>query len=390
MRTIARIFLRIFGLVRTFAFLLLMFTYLLSYDWMPAIMLGLLSACALAFMIVSINYLRKNKQSLWVAVVSILFVSIIGGACYLLYDAKEYNGEIKKLPLIPTGRSRESKIQGLDIVICVILCLYAFLIIFPFWNAFVISISSERAYLTSNLLLWPTELDLSSYKYVFSNNQLWSGFRITMILLIAGTAYQLFFTVITGYALSRHNWTGKNFVMNMILVTMFFGGGLIPYYLLIKELGLFNNMLVMIIPGAIDTFNMLLMRNYFASLPPEMEESAKIDGANDIIIFARIFLPLSLPMLATVGLFFAVGNWNSWYNAMIFMPDNSKEWPLQMVLRTMITKISSSIERTESQEGFSEGLTMASIFFTIVPMMSFYPFLQRFFVKGIVVGAIKG
>jgi len=135
---------------------------------------------------------------------------------------------------------------------------------------------------------------------------------------------------------------------------------------------------------------MLLMRNYFASLPAEMEESAKIDGANDVVIFAKIFLPLSLPMLATVGLFFAVGNWNSWYNAMLFIPDNNKIWPLQMVLRNMISKVSSKEVKPDATTEFSQGMTMAAIFFTIVPMMSFYPFLQRFFVKGIVVGAIKG
>ena len=297
---------------------------------------------------------------------------------------------LERLPLRPRGSSRDRKIQGLDIIICVILVFYAILIVFPFWNAFVISISSESSYLKNNLLLWPTELDLTSYQKVFANNELWNGFGITMILLIGGTLYQLFFTVITGYAMSRNKWTGKNFVMNMILVTMFFGGGMVPYYYLIKGLGMINTIWVMIIPGAIDTFNMLLMRNYFASLPAEMEESAKIDGANDVIIFVKIFLPLSLPMLATVGLFFAVGNWNSWYNAMLFIPDDRSIWPLQMVLRTMINKVSSNIENPTAQEDFSQGLTMASIFFTIVPMMCFYPFLQRFFVKGIVVGAIKG
>ena len=297
---------------------------------------------------------------------------------------------LERLPLRPRGSSRDRKIQGLDIIICVILVFYAILIVFPFWNAFVISVSSESAYLKNNLLLWPTELDLTSYQKVFANNELWNGFGITMILLIGGTLYQLFFTVITGYAMSRNKWTGKNFVMNMILVTMFFGGGMVPYYYLIKGLGMINTIWVMIIPGAIDTFNMLLMRNYFASLPAEMEESAKIDGANDVIIFVKIFLPLSLPMLATVGLFFAVGNWNSWYNAMLFIPDDRSIWPLQMVLRTMINKVSSNIENPTAQEDFSQGLTMASIFFTIVPMMCFYPFLQRFFVKGIVVGAIKG
>ena len=298
--------------------------------------------------------------------------------------------ELARLPLRPRGSSRDRKIQGLDIIICVILVIYAILIIVPFWNAFVISISSEASYLKSNLLLWPTELDLSAYQQVFTNNQLWSGFGITMILLIGGTAYQLFFTVITGYAMSRNKWFGKNFVMNMILVTMFFGGGMVPYYYLIKSLGMMNTIWVMIIPGAIDTFNMLLMRNYFASLPAEMEESAKIDGANDLIIFVKIFLPLSLPMLATIGLFFAVGNWNSWYNAMLFIPDRTEIWPLQMVLRNMIATVSSNIENPEAVDGFSQGLTMASIFFTIVPMMCFYPFLQRFFVKGIVVGAIQG
>ena len=298
--------------------------------------------------------------------------------------------ELARLPLRPRGSSRDRKIQGLDIVIFVILAIYAILIILPFGNAFVISISSEASYLKSNLLLWPTELDLSAYQQVFTNNQLWSGFGITMILLIGGTLYQLFFTVITGYAMSRNKWFGKNFVMNMILVTMFFGGGMVPYYYLIKSLGMMNTIWVMIIPGAIDTFNMLLMRNYFASLPAEMEESAKIDGANDLIIFVKIFLPLSLPMLATIGLFFAVGNWNSWYNAMLFIPDRTEIWPLQMVLRNMIATVSSNIENPEAVDGFSQGLTMASIFFTIVPMMCFYPFLQRFFVKGIVVGAIKG
>ena len=298
---------------------------------------------------------------------------------------------LARLPLRPRGySSRDRKIQGLDIIIFIILFIYAALILLPFWNAFVISNSSEQSYLHSDLLMWPTELDLSSYKHVFTDQTLWSGFGITMILLIGGTLYQLFFTLITGYALSRRDWTGKNLVMNMILVTMFFGGGMIPYYIRIRDLGMMNTIWVMIIPGAIDTFNMLLMRNYFASLPAEMEESAKIDGANDIIIFAKIFLPLSLPMLATIGLFFAVGNWNSWYNAMLFCTDNHKIWPLQQVLRTMIAEISTTIENPEAKTGYSEGLTMASIFFTIVPMMSFYPFLQRFFVKGIVVGAIKG
>lgn len=296
---------------------------------------------------------------------------------------------LKKLPLRAKPNSGNNRVGALDWVIFVILFLFAVAIIYPFYNAFLISISPESVVLNTPFLIVPKEITFDSYIEVFNNELLWSGFSVTMILLIVGTAYQLFFTVITGYALSRNDWFGKNFVMNMILVTMFFGGGLVPYYYLITSLGLYDSILVMIIPGAIDTFNMLLMRNYFASLPKELEESAKIDGANDIIVFLKIYLPLSLPMLATIGLFFAVGNWNSWYNGMLFI-ETAKYKPLQQVLREMIVTSSTSIERPDAPQIYSQGLQMAAVFFTIIPMMSFYPFLQKYFVKGIVVGAIKG
>jgi len=296
---------------------------------------------------------------------------------------------LERLPLRARGKTANNRFGTLDVFIFIILMLYVIVVIFPFYNAFVISISSEYAYFNSELLLWPQEITFDAYTTVFASQQLWNGFGITMVLLILGTAYQLFFTVITGYALSRDKWFGKNFVMNMIIVTMFFGGGLVPYYYLITSLGLYNTIWVMIIPGAIDTFNMLLMRNYFASLPKELEESARIDGANDIQIFVKVYLPLALPMLATIGLFFAVGNWNSWYNGMLFL-ETANLKPLQLVLREMIASIASNIEIPGGPNVYSEGLVMASIFFTIVPMMCFYPFLQRFFIKGIVVGAIKG
>lgn len=297
--------------------------------------------------------------------------------------------DIKHLPLTPKGSTFDRRIGKLDWILFAILLVYALLIIYPFYNAFLISISPEEVYLNTPFLIFPTKVTFDNYATVFSNKLMWSGFRITLFLLLFGTVYQLVFTVITGYALSRSNWTGKNFVMNMILVTMFFGGGLIPYYMLIKDLGLYNTIWVMVIPGAIDTYNMLLMRNYFASLPPDMEESAKLDGANDIQIFFYVYLPMAVPMLATVGLFFAVGNWNSWYNGMLFV-ENADLKPLQLVLREMIVTSSSQIEVPGGMKVYSEGLTMASIFFTIVPMMCFYPFVQRFFVKGLVVGALKG
>ncbi len=297
---------------------------------------------------------------------------------------------LERLPLNRKDKPGPSqRIGGLDIILFVILLLFALAIIFPFYYLFIVSITPQEIYAANPFLLWTPQITLEAYQGVFTNKAIWNGLGITLILLFGGTTYQLFFTVITGYALSRNNWFGKNFVMNMILVTMFFGGGLIPYYILIKTLGMLDTIWVMIIPGAIDTFNMLLMRNYFATLPKELEESARIDGANDVQIFVRIFLPLSLPMLATVGLFFAVGNWNSWYNGMLFNHSQNLK-TLQQVLQDIIVTTSSTIPNPNPDKVNSESLKMAAIFFTILPMMCFYPFLQRYFVKGIVVGAIKG
>ncbi len=298
--------------------------------------------------------------------------------------------KIDKLPLARREKmGPSSRIGPLDIVIFVILLLFAAAIVLPFYYLFIVSITPQDIYANNPTLLFTPVISFEAYQNVFTNVEIWNGFGITMILLVFGTAYQLFFTVITGYALSRKDWMGKNFVMNMILVTMFFGGGLIPYYVLIQNLGMIDTIWVMIIPGAIDTFNMLLMRNYFASLPKELEESAKVDGANDIQIFVKIFLPLSLPMLATIGLFFAVGNWNSWYNGMIFNKTPSIR-TLQQVLQSIVMDASTTIPNPRPDKINSESLKMAAIFFTILPMMCFYPFLQRYFVKGIVVGAIKG
>ena len=298
--------------------------------------------------------------------------------------------KISKLPLARREKvSPSNRFGGFDVFCFIILLVFALLIVFPFYYLFVVSITPQEIYVNNPLTLWTPRVTFDAYKSVFNDSRIWGGLKITLILLFGGTLYQMFFTVITGYALSRNNWVGKNFVMNMILVTMFFGGGLIPYYILIKTLGMINTIWVMIIPGAIDTFNMLLMRNYFASLPKELEESAKIDGANDVQIFVKIFLPLSLPMLATVGLFFAVGNWNSWYNGMLFNSSQNLK-TLQQVLQDIVYTPSSGIPNPGKIRIDDESMKMAAIFFTIIPMMLFYPFLQRYFVKGIVVGAIKG
>jgi len=284
----------------------------------------------------------------------------------------------------------KDKLTTLDYIIFAFLLVYVILIVYPFYNAFLISISTERSYLDSPFMLFPTELNFDSYLNILVDKSLWSGYGVTIFVTVIGTLFQLFFTTITGYALSRKGWFGQNGITIFILVTMFINGGLIPYYYLIKDLGLYNSIWVMIIPGAVSTYNMLLIRNYFQSLPKELEESAKIDGANDIQIFAKVYLPLAVPMIATITLFLAVGNWNTWYNAMLFIEDQNLK-PLQLVLRELIvTNTSGFIPNPDGRPQFSEGMKMACIFFSTVPIMCVYPFVQKHFVKGLVVGALKG
>jgi len=279
---------------------------------------------------------------------------------------------------------------ALDYIIFAFLLVYVILIVYPFYNALLISISTESSYLETPFMLFPKELNFDSYLQILTDKSLWTGYGVTIFVTVVGTAFQLFFTTITGYALSRKGWFGQNSVMIFILITMFINGGLIPYYYLIKGLGLYNSIWVMIIPGAISTYNMLLIRNYFQSLPKELEESAKIDGANDIQVFVQVYLPLAVPMVATITLFLAVGNWNQWYNAMLFIDDQSLK-PLQLVLRELIvTNTSSFSPNPNGTPMFSEGMKMACIFFSTVPIMFVYPFVQKYFVKGLVVGALKG
>jgi len=286
--------------------------------------------------------------------------------------------------------SYKDKIGVIDWIIFVFLLLAVITIIFPFWNALVISLSSEKTFLQNPLLLFPKELNFDAYLYMIETKAFWDGYLITLLLVVFGTVYSLFFTLVAGFALSR-KFVGKNFIMNLIIVTMFFGGGLIPYFELIRNLGLINTFWVMVVPGMIGTFNMLLIRNYFQSLPEELAESARIDGANDLVLFARIFLPLAMPMVATIGLFYAVGNWNQWYTALLFITSRNDLKPLQLVLREMIvTKTSTFPAPSFDRPVYSEGTKMAAIFFTITPIMCLYPFLQKYFVKGIMIGAIKG
>lgn len=293
-------------------------------------------------------------------------------------------------PDFNTLPKKRQKIKAFDIINAAIFFMFAFIIIFPFYNMLVISLVPENVFILNPLLLYPKSITFASYRAVFANKAIWRGYGVTLFEVFAGTAINFFVTVFAAYALSRRHFVFRNLIMNMIIFTMFFSGGMIPYYRLLVSMGFEDNLLVLILPNAVNTFNLLLVRNNFQAIPDSYEEAAKIDGANDFQILFKIILPMSLPILATVTLFYIVMHWNSWFSAYMFFGDKNL-YTLQMVLRGVINQGVGAIGlQPQQQVVFSEGVQMASILFVIVPILFVYPFIQKFYIKGIVVGGLKG
>ena len=254
---------------------------------------------------------------------------------------------------------------------------------------------SEADLLMANkgFLLHPAGFSFSAYKATFQNPMLLSGYLNTIIIVVAGVTVNLIMTAIGAYFLSRRGVMLQKYVMMMIIFTMFFGGGLIPTYLNIKRLGLDNSLLALIIPGAISTYNLVIMRTSFQGIPESLEESAKLDGAGHLTILFRIVLPLSKAVFAVIALYYAVGHWNSWFNAMIYLHDRDK-YPLQLVLREILisndTNSMMSGVAVGDQQTIAETIKYAIIVVATAPILCIYPFVQKYFVKGVMVGAVKG
>lgn len=283
-----------------------------------------------------------------------------------------------------------------DIVVYILLSILALITLFPFYNVLIISIAKFEVISKHNLYLLPLSFDLSAYKVIFSDAKFWSSTFNSIFVTVVGVLFSMTMSVAGAYALSKKGLPGRNAILTLILFTMFFNGGLIPFYLVIKELGLVNNIFVMIIPAALNTFYLIIMKNYFGTIPESLEESAKLDGANDIYILLKIILPISAPFVATFGLFYAVERWNEWWYALIFISDSSKT-PLQIYLReTLITSngllstLAQQMADKDSSKVYTPALQMATIVISSVPILLVYPFLQKHFAKGILVGSIKG
>ena len=283
-----------------------------------------------------------------------------------------------------------------DIAACILLGLITLVTLFPFYNVVIISIAKFDVISKHNVYLLPLSFDLSAYSVIMNDAKFWTSTLNSIIVTVVGVSLSMVISVSGAYALSKKGMPGRNIFLTLILFTMFFNGGLIPFYLIIKELGLVNNILVMIVPAALNTFYLIIMKNYFATIPEGLEESAKLDGANDIYILVKIILPISAPFIATFALFYAVERWNEWWYALIFISDSSKA-PLQIYLReTLITSnsmlgtIAAQMAEKKMSQVYAPALQMATIVITSIPIILVYPFLQKHFAKGILVGSIKG
>ncbi len=266
--------------------------------------------------------------------------------------------------------------------------------LYPFLYVVFSSLSDSKELIAhSGLLLKPAGFSWAAYEAVIKNDMIWSGYRNTLFYVIVGTAVNIVMTSMGAYVLSRKGFLWKNMLTVMVVITMFFGGGLIPTYLLIQKLGLINSVWVLIIPGAISTWNLIIMRTSFSSIPASLEESAKIDGANDFTILFKIIIPLSLPVIAVMILYYGVAHWNSWFSAMIYLRKREL-YPLQLILREILVDSRTDSMMTDvgilEKQHMSETIKHATIIVSTLPILCSYPYLQKYFVKGVMIGALKG
>ena len=246
----------------------------------------------------------------------------------------------------------------------------------------------------SGLLLKPVGFSWAAYKAVFLNPNILQGYKNTIIVLISSVAVSMFLTCLAAYVLSRKNVLFNGIITFIIMFTMFFSGGMIPTYLLVNNLGLTNTYWALILPTAISTYNMIIMRTGFAAIPESLEESAKIDGANHFTILFKIVIPLAKPTMAVIVLYYAVACWNSWFNAMIYLQKRRDLQPLQLILRGIFIENDTSNMQDgnvgQDTESIAESIKYAVIVVATLPILAIYPFLQKYFIKGIMIGAVKG
>ncbi len=273
----------------------------------------------------------------------------------------------------------------------ILLTVIGFIMFYPMFYVFIVSISSAEYINQGAISFWPKGINFEAYSRVFQNESIWIGYKNTILYTVVGTIINVVVTAMCAYPLSRKDFYGRGPITVLITLTMFFSGGMIPLYLVINGLNIMNTMWAVILPTTISTYNMIVMRTSFEAIPVSLIESAHLDGANDIKILAKIVLPLSKPIIATMVLFYAVTHWNSYFPAMLYLNDQSK-YPVQVIMRDIV------IEGDMAQAGDVSGIMnvvatnykYAVIIISVVPILVVYPFIQKYFTKGVMIGAVKG
>ena len=273
------------------------------------------------------------------------------------------------------------------ITLLILVCLY------PIWYVACASITDPTIVAAAKgILLWPQELTFDAYAEVFQDAEIWSGYANTLLYTVVGTILNVVLTAMVAYALAHRDLLFKKPLTLFITFTMFFNGGMIPTYLVIRNMGLLDTRFAALLPGMVSVFNFMVMRTQFESVPEALEESAKLDGANYWTIFTRIILPVSGATLAVMVLFYGVTHWNSWFNEMLYMPNDRTKWPLALITREIIVASSAAAvsEGGVMTQEKADAIKYATIMVSTLPILCLYPFLQKYFVKGVMVGSVKG
>lgn len=280
-----------------------------------------------------------------------------------------------------------------DVLINAVGVLVILITLIPFMHVVAMSLSDPLLVMKQEIFLWPRQVQLRAYQMVLENQLFWTSYKNTIWVVVVGTLVNIFVTVLLAYPLSRRHTVGRRPIMLLITFTMFFSGGMVPLFIVVSQLGLYNNRWALILPSAVSTYNLIVCRTFFEGIPDSLIESAKLDGANDICILVSIVLPLSSAIIAVLVLFYAVGHWNSYFPAMLYLPD-TKLQPVQVYLVRVLIQDTEEMAQ-DSSAGASRAMLVqqlkyAVIIVTVLPIAVIYPFLQKYFVQGVMIGAIKG
>ncbi len=290
-------------------------------------------------------------------------------------------------------RTKGEKVGG--VINGLILIIISFITLYPFWHVIMYSLSNSHAAISGGLFLWPRDLDFLAYKLLFQTKQIFIAYKNSIIKTLGGTAISLTLSTLMAYPLSLKRFRGRGFFLMMVFFTMLFNGGMIPVFLVVQNLGLLDSLWALVLPNAISAYNMFILKNFFQSIPKSLEESAVIDGANPFRVLWSIILPLSLPAMAAVGMFYGVAHWNSYIDAVLYINDTTKQ-VLQLYLRQLLAS-TGALGALSGVQDFSDvskltetTMKMATIAASVIPILFIYPWLQKYYIKGVMIGSVKG